>query len=209
MGTFNGTAEIKVNKQSKLDGYGEIIVGNGSGMAPTIKIINLDFKNHPNQINYAKVVRTINPFNSKFRGGVFFDLGRINNDAIPDLVVSTGNGGKSMVEIRNGCTGALIKSFQAYFDTTALAFPPPTTSKHRCAWRCWTSMATASPIRSPPFRGLMANPATSNSGRICSPRPWSTMCCTRTIRVSSAIISKNSCGISGLSSQQHRPLVGS
>ena len=117
MGTFNGTTEVKVNKTSVQDGYSEIVVGNGSGMAPVIDVINLGF-NHPNPVNYAKVVRTMHPFNSTMRGGIFFDLGRVNSDAIPDLVVGTGNGGKSLVEVLNGCNGAVITGpFQTYFDT--------------------------------------------------------------------------------------------
>jgi hypothetical protein len=78
-------------------------------MRSTIKIFNV-------VATTPKLVRTILPFKDEFRGGVFFDIGRVNSDLIPDIVVGAGNGGSSRVEVWNGRTGTRIKSFNAYND---------------------------------------------------------------------------------------------
>ena len=49
-----------------------------------------------------KVVDTILPFDSKFKGGITLDAARINADLIPDFIVAAGNGGKSAIEIWDG-----------------------------------------------------------------------------------------------------------
>jgi hypothetical protein len=113
MGTFSGS---KVVSSTTPDGLAEVIVGNGSGMRSTIKIFNV-------KPTTPALVRTIKPFSDSFRGGVFFDLGRVNGDQIPDLVIGAGNGGKSVVEVRNGRSGALIKSFKAYDDDVTRQAP--------------------------------------------------------------------------------------
>jgi hypothetical protein len=121
MGTFCVGKTVNAKAQ---DGYSEVIVGNGSGMRSTIEIFNFASKTPHVPLQTPSLVRTILPFSSTFRGGVFFDLGRMNNDAIPDLVIGTGNGGKSMVEVRNGCNGALITQFQSYHDSSP-SIPKP------------------------------------------------------------------------------------
>ena len=92
MGTFLNGATLD---PLTPDGKAEIIVGNGPGMRSTVKVFDATPAT-------PVAVRTFLPFGDSFRGGVSIDLGRINTDAIPDLIVGAGNGGESAVEVWDG-----------------------------------------------------------------------------------------------------------
>jgi hypothetical protein len=91
MGTFfNGVA---LNAYVP-DGRSEIIVGNGPGMRSTIYVVDVSMS--------PKIVDTILPLSSNFKGGITLSAARVNGDAIPDLIVAAGNGGGSVVEVWSG-----------------------------------------------------------------------------------------------------------
>ncbi len=77
MGTFLNGATIN---SLVPDGKAEVIVGNGPGMRSTVKVFDATPAT-------PVAVRTFLPFSNSFRGGVSIDLGRINPDLIPDLLV--------------------------------------------------------------------------------------------------------------------------
>ena len=63
---------------------------------------------------WAKPVRTYLPFSATSKGGVSLDVARIDGDAIPDIIVGTGRGGGSTVEIFNGRNGTRLSRSVAY-----------------------------------------------------------------------------------------------
>ena len=64
------------------------------------------------------VINSFLPFDDSFRGGVSVDLGRVNQDATPDLIVGAGYRGQSMVEVYDGDTRQRLTSFQAFQGTS-------------------------------------------------------------------------------------------
>ncbi|MCO6458737.1 MAG: DUF11 domain-containing protein, partial [Pirellulaceae bacterium] len=91
-------------------GPDEVIVGSGSGMRATVRIYNIS--------GTPSIIRTILPFYSFSFGGVSLDVGRVNADATPDLVIGNGYRGWSIVEVYNGATGAKLTTFQAFEGTS-------------------------------------------------------------------------------------------
>jgi hypothetical protein len=101
------------------DGKGEIVVGSGPGMRSTVQVFDVT--------GTPTVVDTILPFTSKFKGGITLDAARVNNDAIPDLIVSAGNKGNSAIEIWSGLTNdnpdTLLKSLSPFANTSTANMP--------------------------------------------------------------------------------------
>ena len=90
MGQWNGSF---VNV---LDEKAEIVIGTGSGIKAALRVFALDANGE------FSLVQTLSPFtaiSSGFLGGVSLDVARINDDAIPDLVVGAGTDGASQVEV--------------------------------------------------------------------------------------------------------------
>jgi hypothetical protein len=105
MGWFKGTQAVNTLQG---DGKSEVIVGSGAGMRATVKIFNVA----PSK---PVAVRTFLPFAKKFTGGISsLDLGRIEGDMIPDIVVGAGEGFGSMVKVIHGRLGTQLASFRAY-----------------------------------------------------------------------------------------------
>jgi hypothetical protein len=110
--TLNQTPDLLANPNADR---AEIIVGNGSGMSTSIQIWG--FYPLPGPATTSAVaykLRTFTPFSSTFRGGVSLDVARVNGDAVPDILVATGNGGGSVVKVLNGVNGAVIKQVTAF-----------------------------------------------------------------------------------------------
>jgi hypothetical protein len=115
MGTFsNGT----VVNAGLLDGIAEVIVGNEAGMRSTVSV--LDYTGP-----LAAQVRSFLPLANDFRGGVSIEIARVDGDTIPDIIVGAGNRGDSIVEVRNGLTGALITTFAAFTSADTPSFQAP------------------------------------------------------------------------------------
>jgi hypothetical protein len=106
------------------DGKAEILVGSGSGMASTINVYN------PVLLPKSPVVPTSMPavfaryagfFPAGYLGGVAsIQVGKVNADGTPDVIVSQGNGGTALVVYIDGTTGRnnvdlrLLYAFSAY-----------------------------------------------------------------------------------------------
>jgi len=110
--TLNNTPDPLANLNADR---AEIIVGNGAGMSTSIQIWG--FYPLPGPTTTSAVafkLRTFAPFSSTFRGGVSLDVARVNMDAVPEILVATGNGGGSVVKVLNGVNGAVIKQVTAF-----------------------------------------------------------------------------------------------
>jgi hypothetical protein len=110
VGTFSNGTTIDATKP---DGKSEIVIGNGPGMRSTIYVYDVT--------GTPKIVDTILPFSSTFKGGITLDTARVNADAIPDLIVAAGKGGNSAVEIWSGVTNdtadVRLSTFTTFTDT--------------------------------------------------------------------------------------------
>ncbi len=93
------------------DGQAEVIVGSGSGMEAAIRVFDVATP----AANYEPI-RTITPFGSGFRGGVYVSVGRVNDDPIPDIIASAGPEGGSLVRVFSGLDETLLSSFFALAD---------------------------------------------------------------------------------------------
>ena len=101
-----------------LDAKVELIVGNGAGMSPTVRVFE-----------YASLqsVRTFSPLTPDFKGGLSLDTARVNADAIPDIVVAAGPGGGSKVEVLDGTNPpkTTLLSLTAYTADETTSFHAP------------------------------------------------------------------------------------
>jgi len=73
------------------------------------------------------VVDTIRPFTAGFTGGISVTTGRVGIDSIPDIIVSQGRGGSSLVEAYDGrlgtATNARLARFAAFSDLATRSAP--------------------------------------------------------------------------------------
>jgi hypothetical protein len=104
------------NGAENSDGRAEIIVGSGAGMRATVRTFEYGE-------TAIKQVRETLHFAAKFMGGIAsLAVGYANgDDCTNDLFVSAGNGGNSLVEIRDGKNNSLLMSFTAYTGTSVHA----------------------------------------------------------------------------------------
>ena len=96
MGTFTNGA---VTNASKQDGKAEVIIGSGLLARPVVRVYDVGAAT-------AKVVDTINPFSAANRGGVGVTAARVNEDSIPEIIVTNGNVGSPVTEIYDGRVAA-------------------------------------------------------------------------------------------------------
>jgi len=91
LGSFAGGTLVDATAP---DGRLEIVVGSGPGSRATVRVFDVSAG--------ARPVATINPFPPRFRGGVNVAAGRITGDEIDDVIVSSGRGGRTAVEVYDG-----------------------------------------------------------------------------------------------------------
>ncbi len=84
----------RLTSATAADGHVEIVVGSGPGMRSMVKVYDISAT--------PRVVTTIRPFTGPSQGGVSVASGRVDADAIEDVVVSSGRGGRSAVRVYNG-----------------------------------------------------------------------------------------------------------
>lgn len=104
-GTFTGST---ITNGSVLDGKFELVVATGAGVAPLVRVYNV-------APAVPVVVDTIRPFTSAFVGGMSVAVGWVNADAIPDVILAQGGGGRSLVEVYDGRAGAATNTSLARF----------------------------------------------------------------------------------------------
>jgi uncharacterized repeat protein (TIGR01451 family) len=99
VGTFaNG---VTMNRAT-ADQRGEIIVGSGIGMAPSVLIYDVT--------GTPRVVDRLRPLTPSLRGGVAVSAHYFNGDGIADIVVAGGRNARSAVEVYDGATRSRLLS---------------------------------------------------------------------------------------------------
>jgi hypothetical protein len=76
-------------------------VGTGAGAAPSVRVFNAD----------GSVRAILAPFTPGFQGGVRVANGDVTGDGVPDVIAAAGPGGAPVVQVFDGVTGALVRSF--------------------------------------------------------------------------------------------------
>src|SRR5919202_1074403 len=87
------------------DGTPDIITGAGAGGGPHVEAF--DGKS-------GVVIRSFYAYDPGFGGGVYVGAGDINGDGADDIITGAGAGGGPHVEVFDGRSGAILRSFFAY-----------------------------------------------------------------------------------------------
>src|SRR5581483_311571 len=82
-------------------------VGVGAGGAPVVSVFNADGSQRT----------TLTPFTPSFTGGVRVTTGDVTGDGVPDVIAAAGPGGAPVIQVFDGSTGALVRSFSAFEDS--------------------------------------------------------------------------------------------
>lgn len=108
-GTFTSGATTDA---TQADRRMELVVANAPGVKPTVQVVDLSGTTE-------KVVKTLAPFTTTFKGGVNIVAARFNADALADLVVAQDGGGTSKIQVYDGGVGGSatpLSEFAAYGD---------------------------------------------------------------------------------------------
>ncbi|MEI8370683.1 MAG: FKBP-type peptidyl-prolyl cis-trans isomerase [Planctomycetia bacterium] len=111
-GTFTNGATTDA---TAADGRMEIVVASGPGIKPTIQVIDLSGTTE-------KVVKTVSPYTTAYKGGLNVIAARFNADSLDDLFVAPIGGGTSKIQILDGKIGASatpLSEFAAYGDLSS------------------------------------------------------------------------------------------
>jgi uncharacterized repeat protein (TIGR01451 family) len=106
MGTFTSGAVTDADKQ---DGKAEVIIGSGALTRPLVRVYDLSPAT-------PKVVDSIRPLRSASRGGIGVAAARVNEDSIPDVIVTNGTVGSPVTEIYDGRVAAAANPRLARFE---------------------------------------------------------------------------------------------
>ena len=87
------------------DGAADIITGAGAGGGPHVQVFDGAT---------GAVIRSFFAHGAGFTGGVFVAAGDVNGDGAADIITGAGAGGGPHVQVFDGVTGAVIRSFFAY-----------------------------------------------------------------------------------------------
>jgi len=120
---FGTTSGGRVTDALRRDGRAELVVGSGSGVAPVVRVYDVSTP-------VPAVVDTIRPLSAGFAGGLTVTTGRVNVDSTPDIIVSQGRGGASLVEAYDGrlgpATNGRLTRFAAFADLATRSAPVTT-----------------------------------------------------------------------------------
>ena len=101
---FSGELRIAMGDMNH-DGKMETIVAAGPGGGPAIMVMDSE---------KGTVLQTFFAFDPAFKGGIFVAIADFNSDGIMDIVVGAGSGGGPHVNIFDGLTLNVLRSFFAY-----------------------------------------------------------------------------------------------
>jgi uncharacterized repeat protein (TIGR01451 family) len=117
---FGTVSNGRVVDSVRQDGKAELVVASGAGQAAVVRVYDVSAVK-------PVVVDTIRPFSPGFVGGLSVTTGRVNVDSIPDIIVSQGRGGSSLVEAYDGRLGATANTrlarFAAFSDLATRSAP--------------------------------------------------------------------------------------
>jgi uncharacterized membrane protein len=119
--TFKGGATVAADDLTG-DRKAEIIVGNGPGTSPKVRVFDVTKIPVTSTIKAGKVLREIHPFRTTDRGGVFVAAGLIKGTT-SEIIVGNGVNGRGEVEMYRA-NGTLQLSFKPYADFPASANAP-------------------------------------------------------------------------------------
>jgi hypothetical protein len=106
VGTF---ANGSLVSGTAADGKAEILVASGPGMTPRVLVYDVSNRAAP------RVADTITPGAYKTQAGISVTAHRFNADAIDDIVVSAGRGGRSLTQVYDGTVAAAANTRLAVF----------------------------------------------------------------------------------------------
>jgi hypothetical protein len=87
------------------DGYADIITGAGASGGPEVDVWSGQT---------GQKIRAFYAYDPLFAGGVHVAAGDVTGDGIPDIITAAGPGGGPHVEVFDGVSNALVRSFYAY-----------------------------------------------------------------------------------------------
>jgi len=89
------------------DGFADLIVAKGEGEASTVTVLSG---------GDLSVLRTFSPYGG-FGGGVFVGAGDVTGDGFADVITGAGAGGGPHVQVFDGVSGTVVRSFWAFTPT--------------------------------------------------------------------------------------------
>jgi hypothetical protein len=111
--TFTGGVTVAAGDLTG-DGKAEIVIGNGEGMSPTVRVFDTTTFT---TTGLAPRLREIKPFESGDRNGVSVAVGNVRSDSMPEIIIGNGKNGRGRVEMYTAA-GSRFKSFNAYTDSS-------------------------------------------------------------------------------------------
>jgi hypothetical protein len=116
--TFKGGATVAAADLNG-DGKAEVIVGNGPGTSPKVRIFDVTKIASSTTSKLAKFTREIKPFKSSDRGGVFVAAGHIKG-AGSQIIIGNGVNGRGEVEVYRA-NGTRQLAYKPYSDISGSA----------------------------------------------------------------------------------------
>lgn len=116
---FIGGANVAVaDLDGETDGNrrGDIIVGNGSGIAGQVRVFDVT-----TSAPSYNAVRIIKDTDLQSLNGIFVAAGDVDGNGTREILTSGLSRGSSLVKLYNGATGALIRTFQVFTDKSLTA----------------------------------------------------------------------------------------
>ena len=108
--------DLAGNQVQKLNGYQlqalwsnqVVAVGADAGAQPRVALYDA---------GSGAFIADFLAYNTSFNGGVRVAVGDLNGDGIPDIITAPGPGSEPLIEVFDGASGNLIRSFDAYSPT--------------------------------------------------------------------------------------------
>jgi photosystem II stability/assembly factor-like uncharacterized protein len=110
--TFSGGVYVATGDVNG-DGIPDIITGADAGGGPHVKV----FDGAALMSGQVVVLKSFFAYSASFHGGVRVASADVNGDGIADIITAAGPGGGPHVEVFDGATGQLIRSYFAYAST--------------------------------------------------------------------------------------------